>query len=213
MSKAILFDIDGTLLDAWDFIVGALRYSLSVYGYPQPSKKEIKKALGKSLIDFYQAVIPIADPLTLAASHHQFQKKNFHLIKPFPKTKKTLKALKKSGFLLAAVSNRMRESLVGSLIFTGIFDYFDVVVCADDVKNPKPHPEHLLFAMEKLEAEPINSYMVGDSPQDIIAGKGAKVKTIGVTYGMVGKGIIKHSPDYAIDDIEEILKILKDVKI
>lgn len=187
----------------------AMRNSLSLHGYPQPSEKEIEKAFGKSLIEFYRVLTPGADPVKLANTHHEFQKENFHLIKPFPKTKKILKSLKDSGFLLAAVSNRMRESLLHSLKLAGIFDYFDVIVSADDVDNPKPHQDHLLTALKKLEVEPVNAYMAGDTENDILAGKNAKVKTIGVTYGFLGKEIKKHKPDYLIDNIEELLTITK----
>lgn len=212
MRRAILFDIDGTLLDAWDFVMEAMRNSLSLHSHPQPSAKEIQKSLGKSLgkslTEFYKVLIPEGDPVKLANTHHEFQKENFHLIKPFPKTKKILKSLKDSGFLLAAVSNRMRESLLHSLKLAEIFDYFDVIVSADDVDNPKPHQDHLLVALKKLEVEPINAYVVGDTDQDILAGKNARVKTIGVTYGFLGKDIKKHQPDYLIDNIEELLDIV-----
>ncbi len=205
--KAILFDVDGTLLDAWDFIIGAMQYSLSEHGYPEPSKKEIGKALGKSLVEFYQILMPTADPLKLAYTHQEFQKINPHLIKLFPNTVKTLKVLKTSGFFLAVVSNRMRESLLESLKLTGIHDYFDVIVSADDVGNCKPHKDHLLVALEHLQIKPENAYIVGDTEVDILAGKNAQVKTIGVTYGLEGKKIAEHKPDFIINDIEELLKI------
>jgi len=186
-----------------------MKHSLSRYGYPQPAKKEIEKAMGKSLVEFYQMLMPTANPLKLAYSHHEFQKTKHYLIKPFPNTIKTLTILKNSGFSLAAVSNRMRESLLESLKATKIFDYFDIIVSADDVSNPKPHKDHLLAALKKLKVKPTHSYMVGDTEQDVLAGKNAHVKTVGVTYGLLGERIKKHKPDWVIDDIGELLKILK----
>ncbi len=209
MKKAILFDIDGTLLDTWDFVMEAVRNSLALHGHSRPAEKEIKKALGKSLEEFYQALLPSVSTQKLACTHHQFQEENFHLIKPFPKIKSTLKALRKSKFLLAAVSNRKRKSLIKSLEMTGIFAYFDIVVCADDVSNPKPHQKHLQVALEYLKVKPENAYMVGDTNQDILAGKNAKIKTVGVTYGWLGKDIVKHQPDFVIDGIEELLQVIK----
>lgn len=213
MKKAVLFDIDGTLLNSWDFIIEAVKYSLLKHNYPYPSEKVIEKALGKSLIEFYQIIAPAVDPLKLAFTHDKFQQTNHHLVKPYPKTKQVLKTLKNSGFLLAAVSNRSRDSLLTSLKVTEIHDYFDVIISPDDVKNPKPHKEHLLVALQELEVKPVNSLMVGDTEQDVMAGKNAKVRTVGVTYGLLGKRIAKLEPDFLIDDIGEILKILKCAKI
>lgn len=212
MKKAVLFDIDGTLLDAWDFIFDAVKYAVTAHGLPYPEEKNFKKALGKPFAETYRLLLPDVDPLMLEKiqdAHRKFQNENFHLIKPFPKTKSTLIKLKIGGFKIAAVSNRVRESLVRSLEDAKILDYFDTVVGPDDVKNPKPHKEHLLFALEKLRVNPANSYMVGDTPHDILAGKSAKVKTVGATYGFVGKKIAKFKPDFLIDDISELLKILK----
>lgn len=213
MKKAILFDIDGTLLDTRDFVFGSVKNCMAVHKLPGVSDKELKKVMGKALVEFYGTLFPGVDPSLLTKTHREFQENNFHLIKQFPKTKKTLQFLKKSGFLLAAVSNRMRESLVHSLKLAGIFDYFDTVVCADDVVNPKPHREHLLAALLDLKIGSENVYMVGDTENDILAGKNANIKTVGVTYGWLGKDIAKHNPDYVIDDIEDLFKILKCDKI
>lgn len=208
MKKAILFDIDGTLLDTRDFVFGSVRNSIAVHKLPAVSDSKLKKVCGKALVEFYGTLFPGVDPSKLSKTHREFQENNFNLIKIFPKTKKTLQILKKSGFLLAAVSNRMRESLVHSLKLAGIFDYFDTVVCADDVINPKPHREHLLTALLNLKIGTEDVYMVGDTENDILAGKNAKIETVGVTYGWLGKDIAKHNPDYVIDDIEELLEIV-----
>ncbi|MCL5784619.1 MAG: HAD-IA family hydrolase [Patescibacteria group bacterium] len=209
MKKAVLFDIDGTLLDAWNFIFDAVKHTVSEHGQPYPSVKLIRKALGKPLLEFYTIALPAADPEMLAKTHHQFQQQNFSLIKLFPKAKSTLKRIKDKGFLLAAVSNRSRGSLIRSLKLTGIFKYFDVIVSAEDVVNPKPHQEHLLTALKHLKVKPMNAFIIGDTDKDILAGKNAGVKTIGVTYGFLGEEIKKYEPDFVIDDIEGILDIVK----
>ncbi len=211
MKKAILFDIDGTVLDARDFVFDAVKYTLAQAGYPYPEEKVIKKAMGKPLVEFYKTLLSGIDPIKLSELHQEFQKENYHLIKLFPETQKTLKVLKASGFLMAAVSNRMRKSLLYSLKLTKILPFFDVVVAADDVTNPKPHQDHLLTALRSLQVKPEKAFMVGDTENDILAGKNAKVKTVGVTYGFGGKGISESYPDYVIDNIKELLglKIIK----
>lgn len=209
MKKAVLFDADGTLLDSWDFIYDAVKYALSSQKLSQPTDKEIENSMGKALVAFYQALLPEADSSALAKAHREFQEKSFYTLKPFPKTKVTLAKLKDQGFLLAVVSNRTSNSLNRSLKLTKIFDYFDVIVSVDDISNPKPHKEHMLTALRKLKVDPESAYIVGDMEQDILGGKNAKVRTVGATYGFLGKDIAKYNPDYLIDDIEDLLKILK----
>ncbi len=208
MKKAILFDVDGTLLDTYNFVFDAVKYTTAFYNHSYPSDINIKTALGKPLLEFYQTLIPEGNMIELSETHKQFQQENFHLVKPFKATKEVLKTLKDKGFLLAGVSNRLGYSLVYSLKVTKVARFFDVVVSADDVKNPKPHKEHVLTALGKLGVEPINAYMVGDTGDDILAGKNAGVKTVGVTYGFLGKDIAQYNPDFIIDDIEELFKIL-----
>lgn len=186
----------------------SVKNSVIVHKLPHLTNKKINKTIGKPLAEFYETLFPGIDPSVLAKTHRQFQEKNFHLIKPFAKTKNTLKKLRNKGLLIAAVSNRLHASLIHSLKLTETFDYFDVIVCADDVRNPKPHQEHLLVALEQLKVQPENVYMVGDTGQDILAGKNAGVKTVGVTYGFLGADVAKHNPDYLIDDIEELLEII-----
>lgn len=207
--KAVLFDIDGTLLDAWDYIFEAVKYTAVKHNQVYPSDELLKKTQGKPLLEFYLTAYPSVDPNLLAQTHHDFQAKNFQLLKLYPKVKATLQKLKKEGFLLAAVSNRSRNSLVPSLEKVRILNFFDVVVAPEDVENPKPHPQHLQVALKHLQVKSADSLMVGDTDKDILAGKAAKVKTIGVTYGFLGKDIAKHKPDYLIDEISQLLKILK----
>ncbi len=213
MKKAILFDIDGTLLDTQEFVFDAVKYAFSESGYPYPTEREFKKVTGLPLVEFYSKLLPGDASEKLATLHREFQQENFHLVKPFSKTKKTLKTLKNAGFALAAVSNRTRESLVKSLKFTGIFDFFEVVICADDVVNAKPHQDHLFAALKLMQIKPEDACIIGDTENDILAGKNAKIKTIGVTYGWLGKDIAKYNPDYVVNDIEEIFKILECDKI
>lgn len=208
MKKAVLFDIDGTLLDAWDFVFEAVKYSLKLHGYPYPSNKKIQQAVGKPLLEFYQVLMPGADSLMLMQAHHQFQEENPHLIKTFPKAGQTLKNLKDRGFALATVSNRAKNSLLRSLKITKIFDHFDLILSAEDVLNPKPHKEHLLVALDYFKVNPASAYMVGDTEDDIVAGKNAGVKTVGTTYGFLGKKIKDHNPDFVIDDLEELIPLL-----
>lgn len=209
MKKAVLLDIDGTLLDSWDFIFDAVKHTSAFHGYEYPSDENIKRVTGRPLLEFYQILYPKIDPKILAKTHTDFQDKVLKIGKPYPKTIQTLKEIKAKGYLVAAISNRARESLLADLRETKLAEFFDLIVSAEDVKNPKPHKEHILVALSSLEVLPDDSYMVGDLEVDILAGKSAKVKTVGVTYGFAGSQIKKYKPDFIIDDIGELPDILE----
>lgn len=209
IKKAVLFDIDGTLIDSWDFIFGAVKHALQKHGHDISEEVLVSAMGGRSLLDYYKFLLPKADWEEIAKSHSDYQQDKFDLGKPFKGAKKILKKLKSSEFLIGAISNRSRVSLKTTLDRAEFSRFFDIVVSADDVKNPKPHPEHVQAALTYFKVEPNNSFMVGDTQHDIEAGKKAGVKTIGVTYGFLGKDIENHNPDFVIDDLEELLKVLK----
>lgn len=209
MKRAFLFDADGVLLDTWNFVFGGVEYNVMLHKRSYPSDEAIKKAQGRLIHEFYKVLLPGIDSQVLVENHMKFQEENLHLIKLFPKTKTTLKKLKSLGFLLGVISNRLHESLVYCLETTGILNYFDVLLAPEDVVNPKPHPDHILTALKQLGVKPKDAYVVGDTNEDILAGKNAKVKTVGVTYGFMGQEIKRCQPDYLINDIAELPRILR----
>lgn len=208
MKKTVLLDVDGTLLDTWYFIFDAVKYTANLHGYKYPPEETIKKAQGKSIIEFYQILYPDSDTELLVQTHIDYQKGIINIGKPFPGTIKTLKKIKAGGYSIAVISNRRRDSLLISLKETKLAEFFDLIVAADDVKNPKPHKEHILTALKTLKAKAKHSYMVGDLEVDILAGKNARVKTVGVTYGYAGEEIKKYEPDFIINAIEELPDII-----
>src|SRR3990172_895467 len=115
MKKTVLLDVDGTILDTWHFVFDAVRHTANSHGYKYPPEETIKKAQGKSIIEFYQILYPNADAEILVQTHTDYQKGIFNIGKPFPGTVKTLKKIKAAGHLIAAVSNRSRKSLLISL--------------------------------------------------------------------------------------------------
>lgn len=205
--KAVLFDIDGTILDTLDFVFSAVKYTLRKYKY-RISKKILTEAAGRPLLEYYQFILPSEDHEKLANTHRDFQKDKHTMNKPFPNVKKVLQKLKKAKIKIAGVSNRSRESLIKSLQTAGIYEFFDVIVAVEDVERPKPHKDHPLKALESLGIDKGLSIMVGDAENDILAGKNAGIETVGVTYGWIGEEIKKSKPDFVIDKIEDLLKIL-----
>lgn len=205
--KAILFDVDGTLLDTREFIFQASEHTLTKHGFKIPKREMMATFVGGSLKRFYEKVAPRGEFKLLRKTQGEFQLNNVHLVSLFPEVAETLKKLKRWGFKLGAITSRHKETLIEILEYSGIIKFFDVVISADDVKYTKPHPEPILKALKKLKVKPEDALVVGDAVYDIEAGKKAGVKTVAVTYGFGGKKVAEAKPDFVIDDINKLLSL------
>ena len=210
MINSALFDVADSLLDTTEFIYQAFEHSFKTFGVPNISRAKLRSFIGKPLIDCYRRLAPSEDVLKLMEEHRLFQLKNLHLSVPFDNTKKTLMSLKKNKINLVAITTRSKRTSILTLKQAGILELFDLVISGEDVEQPKPNPEGINRALDIIKVKPNSAVMVGDTAVDVQAGKNASVKTIGVTHGFYGKSIEESHPDYCVDDIHDILRIILD---
>ncbi len=205
----ILFDIDGTILDTREFIIKAAEHALLTLGYKIPERSVIASSVGKAFPDFYFSLTGSnEDTDKLVEIHRAFQVGNLHLSKPYPNTLETLSYLKRKNYKIAAVTTRSNITSHRTLTDAGILDFFDVIISGEDAKELKPNPAPLFKALERLGEIPEKAIMIGDSHLDIEAGKNARTKTIRATYGFHQDNMHNPEPDYFIDDIKDLIKIL-----
>jgi len=207
MITTVLFDVDGTLLDTTEYIYQAFEHSLQKHHQPL-TRDHIGSIMGKPLDESYQILTQNESVEHYAQAHHEYQNEHPHLSFAFPNATNTLQKLKDRKYHIAAVTTRRRNTVLETLEIARILPFLEHIVAYDDVENPKPHPEPILKALDFLGVSPQNAIMVGDSPVDILAGKNAGTKTVGVTYGFHGPQIAELGPDYVIDDIGDILAYL-----
>lgn len=207
MIQAILFDIDGTLLDTHELVLRSFEHTLTTHQIPPLTREELMKVIGPGAKIVYAEIAPNHDSQILFDTHRKFQAENTHLSKPFTKTVSTLQELKKRNIKMSAITTRSSMSSVKTLKEAGIFHFFDTVLSFEDVKRPKPHPEGLLTALSYMKIKPENAAMVGDTEIDIQAGRAAGTKTVGITTGMRGKNIAAGNPDFVINNIAELLTL------
>ncbi len=207
--EAVLLDIDGTVLDTTEFIFQAFEHTFKHFGLPVPARKELAAQVGKALQECYAHFNTGIDAAALCEEHRKFQVKNLHLSKPYANTINTLEKLKERGYKIAAVTARAGITARTTLELAGVDKFFDVIITGNDVKNLKPHPEAFLKALEMLGTDRSGAVIVGDTDSDILAGKSASISTIGVTYGFHGEKIHDSKPDFTVDDIAGILKVIK----
>jgi pyrophosphatase PpaX len=206
--RAILFDIDGTLLDTFDYIYGAFEHTFEVHGIARLPHEQISQLMGGPLEEVYGKMAPGRDATALAETHRQFQEQNVNLAKLFPNTVMVLDALKQRGFKLATITTRSNRTSVLSLEQNGIAGYFDIVVSSEDVLHHKPDPEPIFKALRDLEVKPVDAIMIGDTSADIMAGKNAGTMTVAALYGFGGERLRHLQPDYAIGDLKDLLAIV-----
>lgn len=205
--KAALFDIDGTLLDTSEFIYQSLEHAIKMHGLTEKSREELKHSVRLEWDELFEHPEKVVDIDAVVQTFVDFQKNNFHLSVAYARTHETLQSLKAAGIKLAAVSSRGR-TLHETLQLAGILEYFDSVINPDVVEECKPSPIPLYKALEQMQVDPTEAVMIGDTDVDIIAGKAAGTKTIGVSYGWHADLMANYEPDYIVDDIADIIPII-----
>lgn len=207
--RAILFDVDGTLLDTTELIYQAFENAFNMHDEKSPGRQAFSSVFGKPITECYQILTNKNDVASYCEYHREYQLNNMHLSKPYANSLKTLQELKRSGFKTAAVTSRMKKSASLGLSKAHLSPLLDFAVFADEVTNHKPHPEPLHKAMEFLNVNPDETLMVGDSEADILGGKNAGVRTVGVLYGMNAEKLKLLEPDFTIDDISQTIEIVR----
>jgi len=217
--KALLIDLDGTLVDATDALVEAARHALAIIGCEHVNPK-----IGVEIARQLQSNLPLDDLLhekrIKGAKKQRFVTaylKAFHDLtlkktKPLPNVHTTLQRLSEH-IPLALITRRSisRKQLTKELKRLQLIQYFKTIVTSQDVTKPQPFPDALLKAAQKLKVSPRECAVVSDSIVDIQAGKAADIKTIAVLSGLFSRRELeKWNPDFIIQDIKSLPKLLKE---
>ena len=218
--KAVIFDIDNTLLDLMrmkDYCIDASIDAMIDAGFNIPKKKAVKifRAMYiKNIEDqqifqkFLRKVTGKVDPKILAHAILAYRRVKAGFLTTYPETKPTLIALKEKGLKLAVVSDAPRLQAWLRLCALSLDDFFDVIVTYDDTKSRKPSKKPFLKALKVLKIKPKDALMVGDwIERDIVGAKKVGMKTAFAKYGNTNssKGIKK--ADYVLTKISDLQKI------
>lgn len=189
---ALLFDLDGTLVNTIPLIFACYHHTLSVHlpGF-EPAREVIVGNLGRSLDDIlhdYAVAGGAAHPGTLSRemlhTYRAFQRANLdRLIQPYDGIRDALAALHARGLGLGLVTSKVEWAARLSYERYGLGEFLSVLVFHDDTPRHKPDPEPLLYAASKGGMTPSRTAYVGDSIQDVAAGRAAGMKTVGVLWG------------------------------
>jgi len=218
---AVVFDLDGTLIDTLDIYCKILNIALERFGF-QPVAKEIvvdaaregefewsrvlPRGLGGKMDDTVAQVREIIEGLYKKALHEEAE-----LI---PGASETLKKISAMGLKMALVTSTPWEYLqikLKPLRKAGVADLFDVVITSDDVRRKKPAPEPLITCGQRLGVPVERAVYVGDSRVDIRAGKAAGMQTAGVLTGMEDRESLgREHPDVIIDNVTGLRSLINE---
>src|SRR5690606_13591580 len=165
--NALLFDFDGTLLDTNELIIQTF---ISVLGEHFPGRferEDILHFIGPSLKQTFDSID--ADRTAELTEQYLAINKQMHdeLVTEYDGVTETLRLLKAQGLKLAIVSTKRSANIKHGLKLMGIERVFDEIISLDEVQNPKPDPEPILLALEKLAASKEEALMIGDNSHDI----------------------------------------------
>lgn len=213
MIRAVLFDWDGTLVDSKKVILASYRDATEkVLGRAFPdTPEEIALILPmRAQESFPMLAEGKADPAVLTQAYHEAYLVNSERWgSAFAETRSTLDALKGQGLHLGLVTSKSRDRVDSDMDRFEMHDLFSVIVSGDVSAERKPHPGPVLDAVRVLDLDPSTVVMVGDGPQDVIAGRDAGAITVACTYGFHGRSECEEeNPDFLIDAIEELLPIV-----
>ena len=184
MKRLIIFDLDGTLVDAYPALIASVVYTVRRLGYPVPSNTRIRRAVGRGqrfLLEPFVDGKDLKRALRLFRPHHR--KALLRGARWMPHARRVLSALRRRGVFLAIASNRPAPFTRQILRVLGAGRTFDVVRCADQSGRGKPHPQMLHDIRRRLGVARADAVYVGDMPIDIEAGRRAGLDTIGVATG------------------------------
>ena len=204
VTSTLLFDWDGTLVDSAQLGLTAFERSFAALGVN--FDQEIYRAVySPNWYSVYEAMgLPkekwqLADDLWV--EHYGQQ-----TAKPVTGAQETISVLQQKGYRLGVVSSGSECRVGREIRELGLENFFETVVCNEQMENKKPHPEGLETAMRTLGCSSEASCYVGDSPEDIEMGKRAGMFTVGVRSEYPTSWKLKsHKPDILIESLTELL--------
>jgi len=223
---AILFDLDGTLIDTTELILYCFNHAWeTVCGQTHPSEAYIA-TMGIPLKDAMHRLLESTEGMrfgqigeirtagfveSLVKEYRLCNAANHdRLARPFPGMDQVMSALRNRGYRLGVVTSKSREFAQRGLRLCGLWEFLDVFVSMDDTSRHKPNPEPLLLALERLRIPSEQAVYVGDSCHDMQAGRAAGMRTVAALWGPIPRSELeREAPSLLADRPETLLEIFK----
>jgi pyrophosphatase PpaX len=209
--RTFLLDLDGTLIDSVQLILDSFRHTLAAHGLPPRSDDRWLAGVGTPLTAQFAEWKDHAGTMeALIETYREYNLANHdRMVRGYPGVPEAVRAIRRTGRSTGLVTSKNRRGALRGLRLVGLEDAMDVLVCADDVVNPKPHPEPVEKAVRLLGADPTTTVYAGDSIHDLHSGRGAGVWTAAVLWGPFSRRQLEPAePDFWLERPEELLSLL-----
>jgi pyrophosphatase PpaX len=209
--QTVLFDLDGTLIDSTRLILDSYHHTIAAHGMAPVAEAEWKRGMGTPLrVQLREWATSDEHLEAMVATYRGYNLANHDsMVVAYAGVDALLQSIRSSGKKIGIVTSKNREGTQRGLRIAGLENAVDLLVCADDVTNPKPHPEPVLRAVELLKADPATTIYVGDSIHDMRSGRGAGVLTAAVLWGPFAREELSPAePDYWLERPGELLAVI-----
>jgi len=219
MIKAVVFDLDGTLVDSADDIVAALNHGMAQSGRAPMAVADAHAIISVGLERMVELALLASGGLPdsselerLKTISREYYEHNLLVhTQPYPGAIEALMELRSSGIRLGVCTNKLHRPACRVLAELGMEEFFEVVIGRDSLAHAKPHPEPLLFVVRALDAEPANSVMVGDSGIDVGCARAAGVPVIVMRHGYSEVPAEALGAEVLLDDFHGMSQAIRDM--
>ena len=180
----IIFDLDGTLIDAYNAVSLSIAYALEKLGLPPVDDDKIKRSVGWGEVSLARALVPeeyVDELVQIYRSRHEYDLRSG--VKFMPNARDLIYRLKEQGYKLAIATNRasvFTDIILRQLDIRHMFSY---VLCRDEIELPKPHGQMIEKILNTLGYNKDEALYIGDMTVDVQTGINAGVRTIAVATG------------------------------
>jgi len=214
---AIIFDLDGTLIDSVPAIRKTLNNIFSSEGVKEFSIEEVKTLVGFGARWMIEEIIKRENihystskfEALVSQYHTEYLRVSDKFTQIYDGVFEVLNELKERKIKMAICTNKPGPTTIAVLKSLKLFEFFDVIVTEDDVENRKPDPRHLNHTLSKINAKTYESVFVGDSETDMETASRAGVKFVFVTYGYCHIPISDIKATKIIENFIDLPKVLK----
>jgi len=187
MIRAVIFDLDGTLVDSNDLHVQAWDRAFRHFGRVF-SKEALRRQIGKGADQYLPAFLTAEEIKTFGKELEEYRSELFKeeylpRVRPFPRVRELLSRVREDGRRIALATSGKKQELGVYKQIAHIEDLIDCEMTADDADRSKPEPDLFASALRKLGLEGNNVIAVGDTPYDAEAAGKARIKTVGLLCG------------------------------
>ena len=211
-TRALLLDLDGTLLDTHEMIYACFEQTLEACVGRTDCRETWERTMGLPLVEMFGELLrewglATPAPAELVRSYRARLLTKDEWVRPFPGVPEVLEKLRADGVRLAIVTNKQSHMARRHLALYDLERHFEVVVGHEQCRRGKPEPEPFLLALQQLGVPPEDAAGIGDSPHDITASRAAGLLAVGALWGVTDRaGVDAAGPDLVLGSPGELLR-------